>query len=365
MEDLKIYEKAAELFKTGENIALVTVISTTGSTPGKIGYKMLVWGEKPEIFGTVGGGGGEAEVIETTKAQLPRTENRIVSFTLGESYDDSRGICGGKVEFLLETFDQKSLPVFEELVSFYSSEQKALLVSVIRPQKPPEKILLQKASEINSFVSINASDENIQSIKKMFEKEETAKLKINNELDIFIEYISENPMVFIFGAGHLSYYIAKFAKELGFNVTVCDDRAEFANRQRFPDSDNIIVEKFENVFEKLDIGNNSYIVIVTKGHKWDEIVLENALKRDAKYIGMIGSKRKTLTLFKRLSDRGFEEGALNKVFSPIGVSIGALTPQEIALSIVCELVKERRAPDITEINHMKLDFSKNLEEGAL
>ncbi|MHC5073828.1 MAG: XdhC family protein, partial [Planctomycetota bacterium] len=315
----------------------------------------------PEIFGTVGGGGGEAEIIVAAKAQVSKIENRIVSFTLGKSYDDSRGICGGTIEFLLETFDQKSLTVFEKLVSFYSSGKKTLLVSVIRPDKSPEKILIDKVSTISPLVSIDASNENIHCIKKMFEKEETAKLKISKDLDIFVEYISNNPMVFIFGAGHLSYYISKFAKEVGFNVTVCDDRAEFANRHRFPDADNILVESFETAFEKLQIGKNSYTVIVTKGHKWDEVVLENALKIGPEYIGMIGSKKKTLTLFKRLKDRGFSEEALNKVFSPIGISIGALTPQEIALSIVCELVKQRRSPDISVIDHMKLDFSKKLE----
>jgi xanthine dehydrogenase accessory factor len=152
---------------------------------------------------------------------------------------------------------------------------------------------------------------------------------------------------------------------VNFKVTVCDNRAEFANTQRFPDADNIIVEEFENVFEKLKLNRNSYIVIVTKGHKCDTVVLEQALETDAKYIGMIGSERKAATILKKLKDKGLPEEKLRKVFSPIGISIGALTPQEIALSIACELVKQRRAPDVSEINHMKLRFSKKLEEEVL
>jgi xanthine dehydrogenase accessory factor len=358
MDNEKIFKKAFQLLKNVENIALVTVISTTGSTPGKVGYKMLLWGKKPEIFGTVGGGGSEAEIIKAAKTQLDRIENQVINFTLGETLDDEKGICGGKIEFLIETFDKRNLPFFEELTSFLDSGQKAALISIICPEKPPEKIPLYDISESNSLTSINLPADNIESIKKILKKEEAAKLKIDDNIQLFVETISEQPVVFVFGAGHLSFYISKLAKSVGFNVIVCDDRKEFASKERFPDADSIVVERFENVFEQLSIGENSYIVIVTKGHKWDEVVLENSLKTDAKYIGMIGSKRKTLTIFKRLYDKGFTERSLNEVFSPIGISIGALTPQEIALSIVCELVKVRRTPDTDKIKHMKIPFSK-------
>jgi len=119
------------------------------------------------------------------------------------------------------------------------------------------------------------------------------------------------------------------------------------------------------VFDNITVGNNSYIVIVTKGHKWDEIVLEKAVRTNAKYIGMIGSKRKTLTILKKLSERGISQEALKRIYSPIGISIGAVTPEEIALSIVCELVKVRRLGHTSETNHMTIDFSKSPEEENL
>jgi len=169
-------------------------------------------------------------------------------------------------------------------------------------------------------------------------------------------------MVFIFGAGHLSYYISRYASSLNFRLTICDDRAEFANRKRFPDANNIIVENFERVFDKIDINKNSYIVIVTKGHKCDEIVLEKAVKTNAKYIGMIGSERKTLTILKRLNKRGISKETLSRIYSPIGISIGAVTPEEIALSIVSELIKVRRLGDAPETKHMAISFSKSPQE---
>jgi xanthine dehydrogenase accessory factor len=135
-------------------------------------------------------------------------------------------------------------------------------------------------------------------------------------------------------------------------VTVCDDRPEYANPERFPDADEIVVEDFERLFNRVQIDDRSYIVIVTRGHKCDQIVLEQALKTEARYIGMIGSKRKTLTIMEKLRGKGVPQDLLDKIYSPIGVSIGAVTPEEIALSIVCELVKIRRLGDGSRIGHM-------------
>jgi len=359
MNGLEIYKKAALLLKKGENIALITVISVTGSTPGKVGYKMLVWGKKGETIGTVGGGLVEAEIIDTAKNILPESECRIVAFTLDSTEDDGKGICGGSIEFLIETFDKKSLPLFEELSTVIDNGEKGILVSVISPGKYPNKIFLKNAEQLNSISNINLTHEIIDSINKLAAKEQLARKTLPDGVGIFIEPISEQPMVFILGAGHLAYYISQYMKSLDFRYTVCDDRAEFANKERFPDADNIIVEAFGTVFNKIEININSYIVIVTKGHKDDEIVLEQAVKTDAKYIGMIGSKRKVLTIFKHLQEKGLPQETLSKVHSPIGVSIGALTPQEIALSIVSELVKIRRIGDTPEMDHMRIDFTKS------
>lgn len=356
MNDLEIYKKAALVLGTGENIALVMVISTTGSTPGKVGYKMLVWGKNKETFGTIGGGLVEAEVINTAKNILPKTENQVSRFDLDGIENDGKPLCGGSIEFLIETFDKRSLPLFEELSTVIENGEKGALVSIISSKKLPEKIFLKNIDEINSSTDVNFSVEVIESIKKLVAKEEAAKITLEDGGQIFIESICEQPMVFIFGAGHLSYYISRFAKSLNFRVTVCDDRAEFANKKRFPDANNIIVESFESVFDGIDVNKNSYIVIVTKGHKWDELVLEKALKTNAKYIGMIGSKRKTLTILKRLSERGIPEEALRRVYSPIGISINAVTPEEIALSIVAELTKIRRVGHRPEENHMTIAF---------
>jgi len=360
MNNLEIYKKATQLLSTGENIALVTVISTTGSTPGKAGYKMLVWGKAGQTFGTVGGGLVEAEIINAAKNMLPKIQNQVFRFNFDGTGDKERGICGGSIELLIETFNKKTLPLFKKVLRVIENGGVGALVSIISPKKPPKKIFLQNI--LDTAANIDFSAEVIESIKTAVAKEQSQKHKLENGIEIFIEPIFEPPMVFIFGAGHLAYHISTYAKSLNFQVTVCDDRAEFANRQRFPDANNIIVENFESVFDRIDINKNSYIVIVTRGHRYDEIVLERAVKTNARYIGMIGSKRKTLTILKKLRDKGISEEVLRRVYSPIGISIGAVTPQEIALSIVCELVKIRRLGDTSQANHMTITSSTTLCE---
>ena len=298
-------------------------------------------------------------MLNTAKNILPKTESQVCRFDLDGIEDDGKPLCGGAIEFLIESFDKKNLPLFKELSAIIENAGSGALISIISPKKSPEKIFLKNVGQIGAATDTNLTPEAIASIRKLVAKEQSAKIALENGVEIFIETICEQPMVFIFGAGHLSYYISRYAKSLNFRVTVCDDRVEFANKERFPDANNIIVENFESVFDKIDIDKSSYIVIVTKGHKCDEVVLEKAVKTDAKYIGMIGSKRMILTIFKHLTERGISEQTLKKVHSPIGISIGAVTPEEIALSIVAELVKNRRLGHTPETKHMTIASSNN------
>jgi xanthine dehydrogenase accessory factor len=288
MDDLELYRKAIPLLDSGQHIALVTVTATLGSTPGKVGFKMLVFDGGKSTAGTVGGGLVEARMIEEAAKMLDRPASRTFRFELAGTAEDEKGICGGSVELSIETFDATALPLLAERA--------------------------------------RAAEENL----------------------------ADAPMVILCGAGHVSYYIARYAKGVHFRVTICDDRSEYANPQRFPDADDIVVEDVERTFDRIQVDGRSYIVIVTRGHMCDRTVLEQALRTPARYIGMIGSRRKTLTILEKLREQGIPQEQLNRVYSPIGVSIGAVTPEEIALSIVCELVKIRRLGDESPISHMTL-----------
>ena len=163
-------------------------------------------------------------------------------------------------------------------------------------------------------------------------------------MDIYIEPILPAERVFVFGGGHISLFVAKMAKMAGFEVAVIDDRPQFANLERFPEADEILAEEFFLALPKLKVNPSSYLVIVTRGHAYDQEVLEWAMETKARYIGMIGSRRKIKTVYDNLAAKGISQEKLEAVHAPIGLDIGALTPEEIAVAIVAEMIQERRKP---------------------
>jgi xanthine dehydrogenase accessory factor len=165
------------------------------------------------------------------------------------------------------------------------------------------------------------------------------------QLSVFVEPVVPQPRLYIFGAGHISKSISKIANMAGFSTVIVDNREAFANRERFPESDEIFAEEYEEVFPKLPIRDTSYIVIVTRGHRDDMRVMRWAVGTNAKYIAMIGSKRKVIGVVKELEKEGIPRDAFERTFSPMGLDIGAITPEEIAVSIVAEMIAMRRAPE--------------------
>ena len=163
-------------------------------------------------------------------------------------------------------------------------------------------------------------------------------------MEVLLEPISSEPTVYIFGGGHVSQQVVPLAKGVSFKVAVIDDREMFANRERFPEADEVVVSEFEKSFDHLPINDSSYIVIVTRGHLYDGVVLEQAVQTSARYIGMIGSKKKIHTLYQNLIKKGMSRETLNRVHAPIGIDINSETPEEIAVSIVAELIKVRGEP---------------------
>ena len=161
-------------------------------------------------------------------------------------------------------------------------------------------------------------------------------------LEIFIEPVLPTPLLYLFGAGHVSLELYKTARNAGFDVIVMDDRDMYANAERFPDARQVIAEDFDEGLKKLSPGESSYIVIATRGHRDDMRVLRWAVQTPARYIGMIGSKRKAITVYRELMKEGLKPELFDRVHSPVGLDIGAITPEEIAVSIAAELIGMRR-----------------------
>lgn len=162
------------------------------------------------------------------------------------------------------------------------------------------------------------------------------------DMKVFIDILQPKEEVLIFGAGHIAVCVSKLSKIVGFKVTVIDDRKEFANQDRFPETDEIIAEEIEKALAHLEITPSTYIIVVTRGHLKDEEVLASVVRSNAAYIGMIGSREKNATVFQHLGEQGISARELKKVHAPIGMDIGAQTPEEIAVSIIAEIIQVRR-----------------------
>jgi xanthine dehydrogenase accessory factor len=171
-------------------------------------------------------------------------------------------------------------------------------------------------------------------------------------LEIFVEPVLPIPVVYLFGAGHVAHNIYKVARVAGFDVIVIDDRETYASRERFPEAREIHADDFERAMTELSPPENSFIVIVTRGHRDDMRVLAWAVNTNARYIGMIGSKRKTISIYRELEAQGIPAEKFERVHAPIGLDIGAITPEEIAVSVVAEMIAVRRGMETSQ-PHMR------------
>ncbi len=161
-------------------------------------------------------------------------------------------------------------------------------------------------------------------------------------MEIYLEPIISQPTLYLFGGGHINFYTSKLAKTVGFRVAVIDERPALANKEKFPEADDILTEALEMALPKIKVNKNSYIVIACRGHELDQRVLEWAAMTEARYVGMIGSKKKVRAIFENLSEKGIPAERLAAVHAPIGLDIHSETPEEIAVSIVAQLIKARR-----------------------
>jgi xanthine dehydrogenase accessory factor len=175
-------------------------------------------------------------------------------------------------------------------------------------------------------------------------------------MDIYLEPITPAPRVYIFGGGHISLFVSKISSMVGFQVVVIDERPQFANKERFPEADEVLAEDFEMVLPRLKVNRSSYLVIVTRGHAYDQEVLDWALGQEVRYIGMIGSRVKIHTVYDNLKGKGIKPEQLQRVHAPIGLDLGALTPEEIAVSIVAEMIKVRREKGEKKAKNAQVNF---------
>jgi xanthine dehydrogenase accessory factor len=253
----EVLSELVQALERGEEVALVTIVAAQGSTPQRVGAKMLVYPDG-RISGTIGGGCYENDALGKAREALLARKPRLVKYDLTDDFAEESGlICGG-------------------------------------------------------------------------------------QMTVYIEPVEAAPQLYIVGAGHVGHQLGRIAGPAGFRIHVLDDREKFASAERFPEADEVIVDSIPDWLHKAEIPPTSYVVVVTRGHRHDLDALRSLAARDLRYIGLIGSKAKVKKIYDALIEEGMPLECLQRVHAPIGFDIGAVTPEEIAISILAELIAVRR-----------------------
>lgn len=343
-----VFKNIVELLKAKESFVLATILRRFGSAPREVGSRMIIRADG-SIIGTIGGGILEATVQKLARELFTSRQTLIRRFTLNREDQAMIGmICGGEVDFLLH-FEDASQPdrlaLYEELQRSLDARKRAWLIMKLPEEEasegmPPTYVLRDGGAALEV--------PGLPRLRELLVEVSTTQAEVvaYEGLRLFIEPLSSEGTVYIFGAGHVGQKVAHLTAFVGFRTVVLDDRAEFANRELLGSVDQIVVlNSFEEAMKELRIDGESYLVIVTRGHAHDQTVLEQALRTRAGYIGMIGSRRKRDATYEALAHEGFTARDFARVHSPIGLNIGAETPEEIALSIVAELIEARARRD--------------------
>ncbi len=273
------------------------------------------------------------------------------------------------------------MDLYEEIVALRRQGRRGALATITNvrgsiPSFNTAKMLVRDDGSIIGTIGGGCVEAEVwQAAREVMEQEKPRSLTFNlnqnpkydtglvcgGTLEVYVEPVLPIPVLYVFGAGHVAYNAYKVAKLAGFDVVVVDDRESYANTERFPDAREVIAEDFEQAITKITPNENSYLLIVTRGHRDDMRVLQWAVQTDAKYIGMIGSKRKVITIYKELEKQGLSSTLFERVMAPVGLEIGAVTPEEIAVSIVAELIASKRNSDSAG-QHKKLMESPRASE---
>ena len=257
------------------------------------------------------------------------------------------------------------MDVFDELTRLRREGQKCALATIVQvrgsiPSFESAKLLVREDGSLVGTIGGGCVEAEVwNAAREVIATEKPRHMSFNlgqdaaydnglicgGQLDVFVECISPQPSALIFGGGHISKSLAKVLDLAGFRVSVIDNREAYANRERFPEAAEVHAEEYEDVYPKLNVNESTYIVIVTRGHRDDMRVLQWAVKTRARYISMIGSMRKVISVIKELEKEGTPREAFERVYAPMGFEIGAITPEEIAISVGAEMVAMRRIPE--------------------
>ena len=325
-----------DLFKylsSGNEMVLVTVVAASGATPRGAGAKMLV-NEKGRIWGTIGGGAVEYRALQMADKVLKEQSASVHQFTLNKDDIQNLGmVCGGEVQVFFQYISPEDDQITNLAKTALDAYERNEELWILSDMKEDGKLFLYHKK--NGFMGST----DLEWIKPYLSRK--PKLVKENGNEIYVEQICSASKVFVFGGGHVAQELVPVLAHVGFRCSVMDDREEFANEALFPTAEKVMLIDFEKISDFVEIGENDYVCVMTRGHSYDTSVQAQILKTPASYIGVIGSASKKAAVYKKLYEMGFTEADTDRITSPIGLSIKAETPAEIAISIAGQMILHR------------------------
>jgi xanthine dehydrogenase accessory factor len=343
-----IYKDLTDLLDRRQPLAFAVLVETKGSTPQKCGAKAIFLPDG-RIIGTLGGGCLEAETRQKALRALQTGQPFLFRAVLDDDFGWDDGlICGGTVQTFVEPNPQ-SRQVWSKLLAEPNTRQRRMLVTVTTGGHTGKRALfagdqLVAADELPAEILSELAAKSAQLLAEP--EPEPSLCTLHASLFAYFEPVLPKPTLIVCGGGHVGAAIGKLAAWSGFDVVAIDDRAAFANKERFPDASRIIVDDPAKAIKSLTIDPDTFICIVTRGHRHDAVVLKEIIHSPAAYIGMIGSKRKVRTVMEGFIAEGVATAEdFRRVHSPMGVAIHSISVEEIAVSVVAELIAVRRGAE--------------------
>jgi len=358
----ELFQELIHELQRGETVAMATIVRRKGSVPREVGAKMLVH-RGGKISGTVGGGCGEAEVWRTALNVLDMQRPSTVQVDLTEEIAmESQGVCGGIFDVFVQPWHnipsagQPAMQDYAQAINdALEGEQAIVLITIVtasgqwRSRIGQQMLVHEDGSTFGTLFLPNAPATLIPQLREQAGRViSTGKPQLeniagpeNSWAELFIEPFLPPPVLLIAGAGHIAAPLAAMAHLMNFSVSVTDDRASFASRERFPNAKRLLVGDIESTLCHYPITSRTHIVLVTRAHAHDVQGLRAIIDSPAAYIGMIGSQRRVWAVFKLLHQQGVPSEKLMRVRAPIGLDLGGSTPEEIALSIMAEITMLR------------------------
>ena len=334
--------------REGKSIALATVIQTWGSAPRRAGAKMALTSDG-NITGSVSGGCVENAVLEAGIDSLKTNRSQLLHFGVADETAWEVGLaCGGSIDIFVKPLDAN---IYRALHSTLMEEVPAILITVI--QGPQEllgrEILLREDGTVTGSLKKDLDQRALELAGESLSQGASRRVMLSEDIEIFLEIMLPSPTLIIVGGVHIAIALASLAKTLDYRVVMIDPRKAWGNEERFPGVDQLIHAWPQEAFDQVKVTRSTAVVMLTHDPKLDDPAVKIALSGPAFYVGALGSKNTNIKRRQRLLNEGLTEGQLSRLHAPIGIDIGAQSPQEIALAIMAEVVNVYRRPDPHEV----------------